>query len=130
MQTALNILGVPCWHGLLLFSSVRDCDLWIEALDAKFAGKGERYKRADWDRLLGNYSAVADVPTVCFAEDLIEAYPEAKVVLVERDIEQWYKSFDNALISAVYNPMVFWLSKVDKRYVGLVRRMTFRWING
>ena len=130
MRLALDILEIPCYHGFLLYSNIRDCDMWIEALDAKFQGKGKPFQRADWDQLLGSYSAVADVPAVAFAEDLIEAYPEAKVVLVERDVENWYKSFDDALINESFNPVLLWISKFDPRYTGRLKRMAHGWING
>jgi hypothetical protein len=34
--------------------------------------------------------AVCDVPAACFAEELIEAYPNAKVILSNRDVDEWY----------------------------------------
>ena len=36
--------------------------------------------------------AVCDVPTAAFIPELFEAYPEAKVVIIERDVEKWYNS--------------------------------------
>jgi hypothetical protein len=86
MQLALNILDFPCYNSLSLFTSIRDCDKWNATLDAKFFNKGLPFRTADWDRLLGNYSAVT------FPQELLSAYPDAKVVLVERDIEKWYES--------------------------------------
>ncbi|MCJ1379603.1 hypothetical protein MMC17_002705 [Xylographa soralifera] len=103
MQLALNILGIPCYHGLLLFSDIRDCEMWNEALDPKFFGKGACYTRADWDRLLGH---------------LIAAYPEAEVVFVERDLEKWFTSLDNAVLVSVFNPTVVFLAIIDTRRMG------------
>lgn len=37
--------------------------------------------------MLGAYDAVSDLPTVLFADELIAAYPEAKVLLTVRDAE-------------------------------------------
>lgn len=31
-------------------------DYWYEALRAKYAGKGKPYQRAEFDKVLGNYS--------------------------------------------------------------------------
>ena len=35
--------------------------------------------------------AVCDVPAACFPEELIAAYPEAKIILTNRDIDAWHK---------------------------------------
>ena len=37
------------------------------------------------------------MPALAFSEDLIAAYPDAKVVLMERDIESWFTIFDEKL---------------------------------
>lgn len=101
-------------------------------IQANFAwsGKGQPFERTDWDQLLGNFAAVSDVPIICFAKELIEAYPEAKVILVERDLESWYESFDNAVIAATWNPLIMFISRYDKRYLGPLKDMSHRWING
>ena len=31
------------------------------------------------------------MPAAYFVEELLEAYPDAKVILTERDYESWYK---------------------------------------
>lgn len=36
--------------------------------------------------------AVTDIPAACFAEELITAYPEAKIILTTRSAESWHKS--------------------------------------
>lgn len=104
MQEALNILGYNCWHSPVFYSDSSQAQVsgWSRAQDAKFYGKGPVFTRADWNELLGSFSAVsADAPSVGFAEELITTYPEAKVLLVERDIETWYRSF-NALMSSAF----------------------------
>ena len=70
------------------------------------------------DALLVNYGAVTDLPTILFAEELIRAYPESKVVLVERDIETWYRSFNEGIISPIWNPVIYTIAKLDTRFVG------------
>lgn len=34
---------------------------------------------------------VSDFPAVSFAPELIQAYPEAKVILTNRDVDDWYE---------------------------------------
>lgn len=41
-----------------------------------------------------------------FWQELVEAYPEAKVVLVERDADAWYKSFSEGILPGLYNGTV------------------------
>jgi hypothetical protein len=67
-----------------------DNKYWLAALQAKFEGKGKPYGRAEFDRLLGHCQGVSDLPAILFAEELIEAYPEAKVILTHREFESWY----------------------------------------
>lgn len=57
--------------------------------------------RADWDRLFGPCEAVTDMGSF-FALELIRSYPEARVVLVERDVEDWYRSLDEAILATTW----------------------------
>jgi hypothetical protein len=104
MQEAYSILGYQNpYHYASLVSNVKDADMWNEALRAKYSGKGRPYGRAEFDQLLGHCGAVTDTPICNFWKELIEAYPEAKVVLVERDEEKWLRSWA-VLIRGVFNP--------------------------
>lgn len=48
--------------------------------------------REDFDALLGNSEAITDSPGTLFARELIQAYPEAKVILNRRDVDSWHRS--------------------------------------
>ncbi|KAJ7218433.1 hypothetical protein GGX14DRAFT_560770 [Mycena pura] len=54
-------------------------EMWTEAIN-----KGRLYGRAETSYLAMG-TAVADVPHILFAEELVAAYSEAKVVLIIRD---------------------------------------------
>lgn len=69
----------------------------MKALEAKFLGKGRTFGRQEFDRILKPYAACADCPVVALATDLIEAYPDAKIILVERDVDSWLDSFRTIL---------------------------------
>ncbi|KAJ7732175.1 P-loop containing nucleoside triphosphate hydrolase protein [Mycena metata] len=93
MTRALETLGyVKTNHGMDTFYNPYERQMWIEAMNAKFFGKGKLYVREDWDRLLGHCQAVTDAPHYLFARELIEAYPDAKVVLTIRDPDSWWRS--------------------------------------
>ena len=61
----------------------------MEALKSR--GTTEAFGRPERDALLGHCQAVCDVPAVHFCDELIEAYPEAKVILTVRDFDKWQR---------------------------------------
>ena len=93
LRIALKHLGYQDTYHMMSASveNPPDCLLWQDAFAAKFEGKG-RFGREEWDQLLGHCQAVCDWPAVAFAPELIEAYPEAKVILTTRDVDSWYAS--------------------------------------
>ena len=104
MQSALHILGYHYTaHGFDLISQPKIGATWMEAVDAKFLKRGSPYGRAEFDAFLGHCAAVTDMPCAVFWKELMAAYPEAKIILVERDVEDWYKSFDATIITALFN---------------------------
>ncbi|KAI9690293.1 MAG: hypothetical protein M1822_009254 [Bathelium mastoideum] len=130
MQAALNKLGYPCYNGFTLISNPRDAEMWVEALDAKFFNKGTPFTRRDWDQLLGDASSVGDVPVIAFSDDLIDAYPDAKVILVKRDVEKWYRSFDDAIIKNCFSPVVRALTRLDPYLMSRLGAVGIRWMEG
>jgi len=100
-------------------------------MDAKYLSQGPHFTRTDWVRLLGSYSAVsADSPAVALDEDLVAAYPEAKVILVEREIESRYRSFDTNVVTTQWSPMISFVSELDPWLLRPVRRCHRRWATG
>ncbi|KAF2087020.1 hypothetical protein K490DRAFT_43230 [Saccharata proteae CBS 121410] len=104
---ALKRLGIyQFYHGWLsIFNNPRDNEMWLEALEAKFDNKGDRYTRKEWDKLLGDCQGVSDLPAILFAEDLIQAYPEAKVIITHRDFDTWYDSCLDTIETRVNHPL-------------------------
>ncbi|KAK2810078.1 hypothetical protein FQN50_003272 [Emmonsiellopsis sp. PD_5] len=93
LRAALERLGyVDTYH--MMSASVEnppDCLMWQDALAAKYDGVGE-FGRKEWDQLLGHCQAVCDWPACAFAKELVEAYPNAKVILTTRDVDSWHSS--------------------------------------
>ena len=88
MKAALHILGYDdVYHGTDVYSNIKDCDMWIDALNAKYFAKGKPFGRAEFDKLLGHCAAITDGPANCLSLELMDAYPDAKVILVERDFD-------------------------------------------
>ncbi|TDZ16167.1 putative membrane protein [Colletotrichum orbiculare MAFF 240422] len=116
LRVALKQLGFQDTYHMLSASTENplDCLLWSEALAAKYDGTGERFGRAKWDALLGHCQAVCDWPAASFADELIEAYPDAKVVLTTRDVDSWYKPTKATVNWRAQHDYMLWaLSYVD-----------------
>lgn len=73
-----------------------------KAVDAHFFQRGSRFTTKDWDALLGHCAAITDLPLVGFWRELYETYPDAKIVLVERDEDAWYKSLSEAVVEPFF----------------------------
>jgi hypothetical protein len=102
MAKAYEILGLRAHHGLDLMDLPEQWAMLEEAAEATWpnaprARPRPPFARADWDRVFGGYDAITDVGS-SFAEQLVEAYPEAKVVVVERNFEKWEKSFESQVL--------------------------------
>ncbi|KAJ6552599.1 pectin lyase fold/virulence factor [Mycena vulgaris] len=105
MRIALETLGYnETNHGFTVWTNLLEIEMWTEAINAKFFGKGKPYGREEWDRLLGHYMAVTDVPHILFAEELIAAYPDAKVILTTRTPDSWWKSYEATIGRAFESP--------------------------
>jgi hypothetical protein len=84
LKAALEALGFSkCYHMVEVFARRDDARTW----DA--ATRGEP---VDWERHFAEYRATVDVPSCLFYRELMEKYPEAKVILTVRDPERWYES--------------------------------------
>ncbi|KAF2967588.1 hypothetical protein GQX73_g5979 [Xylaria multiplex] len=111
MRAAMKQLGfVDTYHMMnCSIENPPDALLWMDALRAKYDGVGE-FTRKDWDKLLGGSQAVCDWPACAFAKELIEAYPEAKVVMTTRDVDSWHASTMKTVYWRVTDPELRMLS--------------------
>ncbi|KAK4496065.1 hypothetical protein PRZ48_012044 [Zasmidium cellare] len=105
MKAALQVLGHKnVHHGYELYVHPEQCDFWRRAWDAKAKPESSpHFPPGSWDKLLGPYSAVTDMPAACFGPELIAAYPDAKVVLSMRGVDTWYESFNTGVIETFWD---------------------------
>jgi hypothetical protein len=83
LKQALDQLGFgPCYHMSEVFQNPAAPGWWSDAADGK----------PDWPKIFAGYASTVDWPGCTFYAELAEAYPDAKVILTERDAEQWFKS--------------------------------------
>ena len=127
MQEALTILGYPTYHFSKIFENVRDADVWEEALRAQADGRAVNWKQM-LDQVLGDYEAMTDAPAILFWRELLESYPDAKVVLVERDMEKWHPSVRGLWMGALNPFATYVLRFTDPFWFGRVVSLTMTYV--
>jgi hypothetical protein len=63
----------------------------------KFWEAATRGEPVDWEKLFRGYRSSVDWPGAAFYEELMERYPDAKVILTVRDPDRWYESALNTI---------------------------------
>ena len=112
LKVALEELGFgPCYHMTDLFAHPEHADSWDAA---------RRGEAVDWDAFLGEYDAAVDWPACTFYEELMEKYPDAKVLLSVRDPERWYESTRNTVYELSRIAVISPLSRITFSLVGLI----------
>ena len=84
LKLALEALGFgPCYHMLEVIRKPEHAAIWQRAT---------RGEAVDWDALFADYQSGVDWPLCAFWEPLAAHYPNARVILSERDPESWFRS--------------------------------------
>lgn len=84
VKAALERLGFgPCYHGMEALRRCADGEHWLAAYEAG---------AVDWSVIFDGYRATLDWPTIYFWEQLAAAYPDAKILLTDRDPQRWWES--------------------------------------
>ena len=97
MKMALEQLGVGrCYHMVEVFEKPQHMALWRAAADGH---------PVDWDALLAGYGATVDWPACHFWRQLMDHFPDAKVLLTVRDAERWYESAYDTIYQAMIGPL-------------------------
>ncbi len=91
LKAALEqLLGGPCYHMYELRDRPGDLPIWEDAL----AGRP-----VDWEAALGGFVASVDWPAAAFWAELLEASPEAHVLLSTRESpEVWWRSMERTIV--------------------------------
>ncbi|MBV6808483.1 hypothetical protein KWH19_01245 [Xanthomonas campestris pv. pennamericanum] len=90
LKFALEHLGFgPCYHATEVAANMRTAlPLWNAA---------ER-GAADWSTIFAGYRSSTDHPGCYYWRQLIEVYPQAKVVLTVRDPDSWFESVTQTIL--------------------------------
>lgn len=89
LKAALEELGLgSAYHMTEVFTYPWHARTWQAA---------RRGERVDWQKFLAGYGVAVDWPACAFYEELMYAFPEAKVVLTVRDPGRWYESMRDTI---------------------------------
>ncbi|MBL4622108.1 MAG: hypothetical protein JKY89_06890 [Immundisolibacteraceae bacterium] len=102
-KVALEFLGFgPCYHMEEVQKKSERAATWINAWNGE---------QQDWDKVFAGYQAAVDFPACSFYKQLLNHYPDAKVILTVRDPDRWYQSMADT---------IWKLSEMFPSWVGLV----------
>ncbi|RAL10231.1 sulfotransferase family protein [Aspergillus homomorphus CBS 101889] len=126
LSLALTRLGYKTFHGWdLVFDDAPYIQAWAKLVQRKYATPGDDpVTREEFDALLGPCDVVIDSAPALFTSEIIQAYPEAKVILnTRRDVDAWHCSAMSAFVDAgsrnwglwwvhLFEAELFWLWRV------------------
>ncbi len=122
-KIALETLGLaPCYHMANVMFDLDAVPRWLEA----FLGRG------DWDDIFGNFQATVDWPGAFFYKELMEAYPDAKVLVSVRSGESWERSMRDTIWGIFYGDMLIqdlstaW-ARVDPKWADYITFCKMLW---
>ena len=120
---ALEMLGLPCYHMRdMMMDRANAVPQWLAALE----GNGP------WDELFEGKESVVDWPGSYHWRELMDVYPDAKVLLSVRSPESWVESMNNT-ISQVFvgDTLMHHLARaqyhVDPDFAGWIDVMSDMW---
>ncbi|KAG2176993.1 hypothetical protein INT43_007647 [Umbelopsis isabellina] len=97
MREALATLGYDVHHMIVIMSDPNsDKQTFIDAWEGK---------EVDWNKPFDKFNAAVDWPSSTFYKQLMEVYPDAKVIHTTRDAEAWYKSCKNTILPVASEEM-------------------------
>lgn len=121
-KIALEILGVgPCYHMVDVLSDLGRAPQWESVLDGQ----------ADWEEIFAGYNSTVDWPGSFFYRELVDVYPDAKVLLSVRSGESWARSMVETISGLLYgDTLMHDLSSARGRvdpgwanYIAMMKRM-------
>jgi hypothetical protein len=91
LKIVLERLGFgPCYHAVEFMSHPEHQARW----EAAFHGNPQ------WEEVFAGYRSTVDFPGTAFWQELVDAYPQAMVILTVRDPEEWYASMRETFLAA------------------------------
>jgi len=92
MRKALNLLGFGPTHHMHEMGKGIARENWLDVV------KGAE---PCWQKLFAGYHACVDWPSAFYWRQLIDAYPDAKVLLTMRSADSWWASFEATILKHI-----------------------------
>jgi len=106
LKHALEEIGMgPCYHMEEVLKTPAHVPTWNDHANGK---------PVDWHRLFAGYHSAVDFPASIAYRELVEVFPEAKVIHTVRDPDRWYES----TLETIYQGSTLapgWLKRVAPR---------------
>ncbi|KAI1470287.1 P-loop containing nucleoside triphosphate hydrolase protein [Daldinia caldariorum] len=97
LYLALKRLGFKPFHmAEIIKAGPEQVELLNDGLYAEMFHEGKPYGRAEFDKWFADYDIIIEMPFFMLRSTL-EAYPDAKFLLTERNPDKWAKSFENTV---------------------------------
>ncbi len=95
MKAALGQLGFgPCHHMSEVFASAAELDKWRSVIHTELP---------DWETVFDGYRSCIDWPSTAYWRELIDFYPDARVILTVRPVEAWLESMQKTICELIAN---------------------------
>lgn len=118
----------PCMHGSVIFTHTSQLKLSVRILREVDTHKRHRLLR----EFFAGYNASSDFPGMAFVDDLIQLYPDMRIILNRRaSAEEWEKSVSTSLkpfstwwyaIIVFPTPQGYWHWRMYREYNSLAHR--------
>jgi hypothetical protein len=121
---ALEMLGLPCYHMRDMMSDLEtSVPQWRQALE----GNGQ------WEEIFDGKESIVDWPGSYHWRELLDVYPDAKVLLSVRSAESWVDSMHNTIAQIWFgDSLMHHLAQaqyqIDPRYAGWLDVLYDMWI--
>ena len=122
-KVALEMLGFgPCYHMVNVLADLDEAQGWQRGLD----GEGP------WDEIFEGFESTVDWPGSFFYRELVDHYPDAKVLLSTREPAAWERSMRDTIWGMFYDDMLMRdlseaREKIDPKWHGYTQMMRGMW---
>lgn len=122
-KISLEMIGVgPCYHMATILSDLDLVPQWIDAFEGQ----------VDWKNTFNGFESTVDWPGSFFYRELMDVYPDAKVLLSVRDGAAWARSMRDTIWAVLYGDCLMHdlsnaRSRVDPRWASYISLMCAMW---
>jgi hypothetical protein len=96
-KIALEMLGFgPCYHMVNILSDMSLVQQWQDAFEGG----------TDWEKIFEGFQSTVDWPGAFFYRELVDVFPDAKVLLSERDGATWARSMHDTIWGLFYGDVM------------------------